>query len=107
MAYIVNESSQNRVKMEMSPSAFKPKMCALTYLCQMGLLERDVGARILGFSPILMGYLRQVTARGWIRTNVQYTLSCVKYTVRGKPLYNKRNSAQCSVMTYKGGMVGG
>ena len=55
MAYIVNESSQNRVKMEMSPSAFKPKMCALTYLCQMGLLERDVGARILGFSPYFDG----------------------------------------------------
>ena len=54
-----------------------------------------------------MGYLRQVTARGRIRTNVQYTLLYVKYTVRGKLLYNKRSSAQCSVMTYKGGMAGG
>ena len=54
-----------------------------------------------------MGYLRQVTARGWIRTNVQYTLLCVKYTVRGKLLYNKRSSAQCSVMTYKGVMAEG
>ena len=41
MAYIITERSQNRVKMETRPSAFQSKMCALTYSCQMGLLERE------------------------------------------------------------------
>ena len=47
MACTVNESSQNRVKMEMSPSAFNPKMYALTYSCPVGLLERNPGAKEL------------------------------------------------------------
>lgn len=47
MAYIVNESSQNRVKMEMSPSVFKPKMCALTYFVSNVSLGKRRGSQEL------------------------------------------------------------
>ena len=47
MAYIVKESSQNRVKMEMSPSVFKPKMCALTYFVSNVSLGKRRGSQEL------------------------------------------------------------
>lgn len=39
-----------RIKLEMSPFAFNLNMYVLTYLDPVGLLERDLGARSLGFS---------------------------------------------------------
>ena len=38
-----------------------------------------------------------------IRTDI-YTLPCVKQIANGKLLYSTGCSAQCSVMTWKGGM---
>ena len=35
-----------------------------------------------------------------------YTLPCVKHTASGKLLHSTRSSAQCSVMTLRGGIGG-
>ena len=35
---------------------------------------------------------------------IDYTLPCVKQIASGKPLYSTGSSAQCSVMTKRGGM---
>lgn len=40
-----------RIKLEMNPFAFNLNMYVLTYMGPLGLLERDLGARSLGFSP--------------------------------------------------------
>lgn len=51
LAYFANENSQNGMKMEMSPSAFNPNMCVLTYLCPVGLSEGGLGAGSIGLTP--------------------------------------------------------
>ena len=43
----------------------------------------------------------------WASSIDGYTLPCVKQIVGGKLLYNTGSSAWCSVMTWRGGIVGG